>query len=359
MSNDLLVDQRVHKSALSLTKFGFHVLVLGRRFRESKEIEQRMYPVQRLRVFFRNGPLYYFELNLRFFIYLVFNRVKILLANDLDTLPACYFAARIIKCKLVYDSHEYFSEVPELVGHPLKKKIWSALERRMLPKVNSFYTVNRSLADVFSEKYKRPVGFVRNMPLYDQKRPISTNANFDKKIILYQGSVNVGRGLEEMIRAMSFLPEFSLWIVGEGDVLEDLRILVEKLKIPGRVKYFGRVPFDRLKEISRKASLGISLEKNLGLNYFYALPNKIFDYIHAGVPVLVSDLPEMKQIVTDYQVGRIAESHDPEKIAGLIQDIFSKKEDYESFVHNCAIAARELNWQNEEKRLIKYFTFPA
>jgi glycosyltransferase involved in cell wall biosynthesis len=135
------------------------------------------------------------------------------------------------------------------------------------------------------------------------------------KIILYQGALNQGRGLEAAIRAMKFLDGAELWIAGDGDITEQLKLMVAELKLDQKVKFLGRLPLAELSQITRKADLGISLEEDLGLNYRFALPNKLFDYIQAGVPVLVSNLRKMRKIVEQDRMGAIAETHQRKELA--------------------------------------------
>jgi glycosyltransferase involved in cell wall biosynthesis len=352
-------DNRVHKVCLTLREMGYEVLLVGRRFRHSADLPPRPYASRRMRLLFTKGPLFYAEYNLRLFFLLMAARPDTLLANDLDTLLANVVVARLKKIPVVYDAHEYFTEVPELVHRPFTKAIWSRLENKLVPKVNAAWTVCLSIANIYSEKYGIPFRVVRNLPLFSyEKEPERTGKlppEQERPVIIYQGALNMGRGLEQAIRAMQFIPEADLVIAGGGDKEKELRQLAAELRL-NNVTFPGRLPFEELAPLTRRASLGISIEEDLGLNYRYALPNKLFDYIQAGIPVVVSNLPEMHRIVETYSIGLIAESHDPAYLAGIFRRGLFDNELRRSWEPGLETAARELTWENEKSIVTDIFS---
>jgi glycosyltransferase involved in cell wall biosynthesis len=355
--NDLVTDNRVHKVALSLQKMGFEPILIGRVLPGSQPIE-RNYPTHRMKLIFSKGPLFYLEYNFRLLFFLLTTKVDVFVANDLDTLGANYLVSRIKGKPLVYDSHEYFTEVPELIGRPMVKKIWKWLERKLVPKVDAAYTVCDSIAEVYEELYGIDFKVVRNLPVYSENGNIpseTTPIPGATKIILYQGALNMGRGIEAMIRAMQFVEKAELWLVGDGDLTAQLKQLVEELHLEGKVKFLGKLPIDRLSEVTRQADLGLSLEEDLGLNYRFTLPNKLFDYIQAGVPVLVSNLPEMRRIVEQYEIGAIAQTHQSKELAETMTSVLNDSEKNKLWKKNLPQAAKELCWENEEKVLLEIY----
>ncbi len=355
VTNDLVSDQRVHKLASSLQNASFEITLIGRRLKNSKKLSSRPYKTKRMRLLFNTGPLFYFEYNFRLFFFLIFSNTDILLSNDLDTLPANYLVSLLKKNKLVYDSHEYFTEVPELIGRKTKKYIWELIERNILPRLKFSYTVCESIADIYNKKYNIDMKVVRNIPKCKEKKTILEDKERKKNIILYQGAVNIGRGIEHLIRAMHYINNAEFWIIGDGDELEKLKKMVDDEELKGKVIFFGKIPFEQLSEYTRQAKVGISLEENIGLNYYYALPNKLFDYIHAGIPVLGSDLPEISAIINKYDIGLISNSHDKEHLAGLIKKMITNEELRKNWKPNLEIASQELCWENEEKVLLSLF----
>jgi glycosyltransferase involved in cell wall biosynthesis len=186
-------------------------------------------------------------------------------------------------------------------------------------------------------------------------KPQSEKNENAEKIILYQGAVNVGRGLEQAILAMHYVENAKLFIAGGGDIKTKLENLVlnENLKI--KVEFTGRLPLEELAKLTPQADLGLSIEEDLGLNYRFALPNKLFDYIQAQVPVLITNLPEMTAIVNQYKIGEITESLEPRHLAEKINDALNNQEKRKVWKSNLPLAARELTWENEEKVIWEMF----
>jgi len=352
--NDLVTDQRVHRVAQTLYEYGAEVELIGRRFTHSPPVDDRDYSTVRFRLIFNRRFLFYGCYNFRLFFYLLFRGKGILAANDLDTLPACWLVSKLRKMTLVYDCHEYFTEVPELINRKFVRNFWLMIERLLLPRIRHAYTVSEPIAGEYHEKYGTDFKVIRNFPRKEKdesKRPDLLKCGPDR-IIIYQGSLNPGRGLESMILAMKFLINFQFQIFGDGPLRKKLEKLVQEANLNERVIFMGRKPFSELKFYTRQAFLAVSLEENLGKNYYYSLPNKLFDYIQARVPVLVSDLPEMKLIVEKYEVGIVSDTHDPAGLAGIINEMMSNDEKRMIWKKNLLKASNELCWEAERDKLI-------
>ena len=355
VTNDLTGDQRVHKVALSLLKSGHAPVLVGRRLPASKPLT-RSYQCIRFNLIFRKGPLFYVNYNLRLFWFLLFVKADIFVSNDLDTLAAVFFAARLRAKKIVYDSHEYFTEVPELVHRPGVKRIWEMLEAFIFPKLDSVYTVNQSISSIYEKKYGVHVQVIRNLP--PAARPEPTPGFLPERfsghpIIHYQGAVNMGRGLEQMVRAMEFLPEMRLLIAGDGDIRKQLEVLMQELRLTERIFFTGMVPFENLCWYTRQAAIGISIEQDIGLNYRYALPNKLFDYMQAGLPVLASDLPEIKQVVVEAAFGQVVSCFEPAFLAETILQMTANPGQMQQWKQNAIKAFPKYTWETQEPQLIK------
>jgi len=278
-------------------------------------------------------------------------------SNDLDTLTACFVASKLKHAQLVYDSHEFFTEVPELINRKFVRSIWLWLEKNMLPKIKYSYTVNNSLARIYSDKYGISMKVVRNLPFKkNQNFEFNTFMDFPgKKILLYQGSLNLGRGLEMAINAMQYIESGVLVIIGEGDISGQLHQLVLDLHLDSKVKFTGRIAPDLLPSYTSAAFLGLSVEENLGLNYFYTLPNKLFDYIQAHVPVIASNFPEISSIINDFQIGCTFDNHDPVAFAEVINSVIKDTSLYNLWKSNLDSASLNLCWENEEPVLLSIF----
>ena len=354
--NDLSGDQRIHRIASSLSKAGHRVLVIGRELPNSPILTERSYDAHRMKLRFSKGKLFYLEYNLRLFFLLLKQPADLLNANDLDTLLANFLASKCKRIPLIYDSHEYFTEVPELVDRRLTRSVWVLLEKIIFPFLKHIYTVNESIAEIYEEAYHKPVKVIRNLPHRVAPPPLAPlEAPY---ILLYQGALNLGRGIPLMIKTMEHLPpEYLLWIIGKGDVEFSLKTLARESSAKERIIFHGFVPFEKLKAYTRQATIGFSLEEDMGANYHYASPNKLYDYIQAQVPVIVSDLPEMRKLVAKFKVGNILleEQRKPEALAELIREMVETEELYDFWLKNCIEAARTLVWENEEKKLVKIY----
>lgn len=351
VTNDLVTDQRVYKVCKTLYTNDYDIVLIGRLLDDSPALK-RPYRTIRMRLIFNKGFLFYAEYNLRLFLTLLFLKKDVLLANDLDSLWANYLVSRVQGTKLVYDSHELFTEVPELIDRPRVQKFWLALEQQIVPRLKNNYTVCASIANYYKEKYKSPFTVIRNLPELQRHGNMDLPFPIDgKKLILYQGALNKGRGLELMVNTMRYLDHHIFAIVGTGDIEAKLKAIVQEQHLSDKVKFLGRIEPSILKSITPNADLGISIEEDLGLNYRFALPNKLFDYIHAGVPVLVSDLPEMKNILDKYNVGAVISNRNPVALAEQIEDLLKlEKTQWKIPLGN---ATEQLNWNLEKDKLLK------
>lgn len=349
--NDLQGDQRVTRICDALQGQGYDLLLVGRYEKDSQTID-RPYRVKRFRLIFNRGFAFYAEYNIRLFLLLLSQKKDLLYANDLDTLLPNYLISRLLSVPLVYDSHEYFTEVPELINRPGVQSFWLGMEKFIFPSLKNVITVNKDLAQIYCEKYKVPVSVIRNVPEINQRvgcveRKIE---NKQDAILIYQGSLNIGRGIELMIDSMEILGNCKLLVVGSGDISEDLKRRVEAKHLAERVIFKGRMDPTFLRELTPRAALGFSLEEDMGLNYRYALPNKIFDYIHACIPVIVSDLPIMRGFVLENKVGEVLTERNPMALAKLVRRVISEKNSYQPYLE---ATATRFNWNNEKFKLLK------
>lgn len=348
VTNDLGTDQRVHRMAMTLLDMGYEVCLVGRKRPESTPLEPRPYATRRLRLVFHKGKLFYLNFALTLWWWLLWQRADILLSNDMDTLLPNWMVARLRRKVLVYDSHEYWTEVPELVLRPKVRAVWLRLERFLFPRVDAAMTVNASIAKIYQQEYGLPVHVVRNLP---QLIHWEAGPTRKPRQLIYQGALNMGRGIELLIDAMEHLPDYQLIIVGYGNVDKALREQAASRPWAGRIEFMGFVAPEALRPLTRESALGLSLEEDLGKSYHLALPNKLFDYIQAGIPVLVSELPEMVAVVRDHGVGEVltASERTPQKLAGRIQGICENVDKLSAYAANCQHAAKMLNWGHERK----------
>ena len=197
-----------------------------------------------------------------------------------------------------------------------------------------------------------------NKPLVISNLPRRTEFTGTKenvpKVILYQGWLNYSRGIDKAILAMKSIDKAELWIAGGGPLESEFRELAKHNGVDDKVKFLGKLSPEELRKITPKADVGLSIEENNGLSYYYSLPNKISDYIQSRVPVVVSNFPEMTNIVNTFGVGEIIENHSPEHLAEKINFVLTNGKAH--YLHNLTVAADELCWENQEDKILEFFS---
>ena len=354
--NDLSFDQRVDKVSRSLTQNNWDVLLIGRRLSNSKKLD-RNYKTHRISLIFNNGFLFYAEYNLRLFFFLLLKKVHVLHANDLDTLLPMWLLSKVKKVPLVYDSHEFFLGVPEIQNKKMVKFIWKLIERIIFPRLKHVFTVNESIAKLYQNAYNVNVKVLRNVPEQTKIDLIKTKSNLNlpsqKPVVILQGSgINVDRGAEELLEAIALQDQFFLCVIGKGDVFEKLRERALRQDLSKKTMFIDAIPYEEMMQYTMLSDIGVSLDKPNNLNYEFSLPNKFFDYIKAGIPVVSSHLIEIRKLVEQFNCGAMTTSHDPHDILDALQYAFKNKS---SFKKGILQAKEELVWEKEVINLINCY----
>ena len=352
VTNDLTYDQRMARIAGSLQRSGYTVTLIGRQRPSSVTLAAKPYQQKRLFCFFEQGKLFYIEMQMRLFFYLLIHSFDIIYAVDLDTLLPATIVSRIKRKKLIYDAHEYFSETPEVVRRPRVQKVWEWVAKKCIPRADTAITVSHSLAEELSARYKQPFNVIRNMP---ELRPLDKDQAFNQNIpkhssayiILYQGALNEGRGLEAAISAMQYITDVELWLAGEGDLSAALRAQAIEQGVEDKVRFLGYQQPEQLWQITQQAYIGLNLLENRGKSYYYSLANKAFDYIHAHVPAIHMNFPEYKNMQAQYETALLIPDLDEKTIVAAIRRLIADKALYDRLQQNCVEAKREWCWEGE------------
>jgi len=267
-----------------------------------------------------------------------------------------YLISKLFNKKLVYDSHELFTEVPELINRPIVKIIWLQIEKLIVPKLKNMYTVNEAIANIYHNKYSTKVHVIKNIAPSFKDEVLDKNfkkkIKGDHKMLILQGTgINKDRGAEEAIEMMQYLNNTILYIIGSGDIFKSLIEKVKGLKLQEKVFIIGKMPYENLIQYTRIADLGLSLDKNTNLNYEYSLPNKVFDYVQAKTPLLVSNRKLVAEFVSENTIGKVVTTHNPKLLAKIISEIFEDKEQYALWKRNLINVASIYNWENESEKL--------
>lgn len=350
VTNDLSYDQRMIRICTSLANAGYQVRLVGRERRTSRPLTEKIFGQKRLRCWFEKGKLFYVEYNIRLFFYLIFNKYDIVCAVDLDTILPGLIISRLKRKKCIYDAHEYFTETPEVVRRPAVKRIWEWVADFAIPRVDAAYTVGEGLAELFEKRYKKPFNVIRNVPFYQDE--ITKSA---RNIILYQGTLNEGRGLEQVIEAMQWIDNAELWLAGEGDLSNLLRQKVTDLKLENKIKFLGYLQPEALREVTLQAKIGLNLLENRGLSYYYSLANKAFDYIQAALPSIQMNFPEYQKINALHNVFLLIDDLAIKTIQDAIQKLLQEENYYNQLKLNCLQAKTNFTWEEEAQKLIAFY----
>ena len=349
VTSDIVSDQRMDRICSSLANNNYQVTIICRKT-SSTELLPKPYKVIRMNNFFRSGKLFYIEHNIKLLFLLLFKRFDSVCAIDLDTLVPAFLIGSLKRKPIVYDAHEYFTEVIEVISRPKIQKLWKAIEAWIVPKLSYAYTVSQSIADLYKKEYGTHFELIRNIAVLEDD-DIHTNKDCD---LIYIGAVNAGRGLEEIIEAIKDT-NVTLKVCGNGDVFDKIKKEVKNNNLEQQVQLLGFVPPHELKKITKTARIGILILEKQSLSYYYSLANKFFDYTHAELPQILIDFPEYRILNKEFEVAVLTPNTTTE-IKSAISKLLADDELYNRLKNNTKQAKRVWNWQNEEKTLLNFYS---
>lgn len=352
VTNSMHQDQRLQKICSALTKNNYEVHLVGIKKKPSL-FTSREFQCHSIPVLFKRGPLFYFEVQLRFLLFLLFKKLDAVIANDLDTIPAAKVISKLRSKKLFIDLHEYFAEVPELEDKPIRKRIWNAIAKFGINKNSINYTVNASLAKIFGEIYNAPFAVVHNFPKYQDA--YSNEAESKSFNLVYVGMINKGRGIKESIKAFQDLDHVKLSIYGDGDEYAECKALIDKLALQNRVVMKGFVPHDEIRAKLSNFDIGLNLLSGTSLNYYYSSANKFFDYTAAGVPSINMNFPEYQRFNNEHEVAILIDECTTDLIRNTLNSIVSNPGKLQELKSNCLHAKEKWQWNTEASKLVKLY----
>lgn len=360
VSNDLNHDQRVLKTCQTLQDAGWSPHIVGREMAGSAPLNTGFHS-ERLRLPFSSGAAFYASLQIGVLRALLRMKVDAIWANDLDTLLPAFLVARLRKLPLVYDSHEFFTEAAGLSGRPFQRNVWLALERWLFPRISAVITVNDAIADAYAARYPLAAGgrplVVRNMPRYRGNQVVS-GAGWRERLgipvaapfLILQGAyLDVDRGVKQALEALVEHKAWYLVVVGAGVEWDWAQSQLERFS--GRLITLPKMPFEELRGLTSAADIGLSLDQGVHGNYYMSLPNKLFDYIHAGIPVVASAMPEVARVVNEWHIGRVVDEATPRSIGEAVAWVLEAPQS--EWKIRCSDAAAALHWENEEPKILE------
>lgn len=350
VTNDLTYDQRMIRICLSLANNGHKIILVGRKLRSSLPLKKMPFDQKRLSCFFSKGKFFYLEYNMRLFFYLLPKKTDCFCAIDLDTILPVLFCSKIKKTTRVYDAHELFCEMKEIITRPNIYRVWKRIEEFAVPKFVNGYTINKPIAKEFKKMYDRDYAIIRSIAIKQDFEPARKEAPF----ILYQGAVNEGRSFETLIPAMK-LVNAPLIIAGDGNFFEQAKDLVAKNILQEKIIFKGKIEPHFLKDLTRQAAIGITLFDDKGLSNYYSLANRFFDYMQACIPQLCVNYPAYEEINNEFEIAILIDDLSPDSIATQLNRMLEDKDLYSHLQQNCLKAREIYNWQNEEKKLLEFY----
>lgn len=285
-------------------------------------------------------------------------RANLVHAHDVNTLPTAWLAARFSRARLVYDAHEISTSRE---GYSSFRRLVGFVEKQLMPKVDGSITTTDARAKYFARAY----GIAR--PTVLQNRPRLTHCKNSNRIreelelkaswpiILYQGGLQQGRGLEKLIRTAADVPNAYFVFIGGGRLALDLAHLRDKLGLQERVHFIPTVSLSQLPSYTASADIGVQPIENTCLNHYTTDSNKLFEYLIAGLPVVATDFPEIRRIVRSNNVGLLVPANDSSSLAGALIQLVTDLELRSTFATNARSTAGKLNWEEQENRLVELY----
>lgn len=350
VTNDLNYDQRMIRICSALSKDGHDVTLIGFKRKNSKALIDRPFKQKRIPIIAEKGKLLYIDYWIKLFFVLLFRKADVFCAIDLDTIMPVYYASKLRGKKRVYDAHELFTELKEVISRPSVHKMWLWIEQHSVPNFPVGYTIGDCYAAEFKRKYGVEYGVVRNATIL---KPL-TIPEKKEKYILYQGAVNVGRRFEQLIPAMQYV-DTPLIICGEGNFFEETKALVAQYKLEHKITFKGYVPPEELRQYTLSAYIGITLFEDTSLSNKLSMANRFFDYMHSAVPQVCNQYPEYEKVNAEFEIASLVDDPTPENIALAINKLLNDREYHKKLEQNC-LSAREIYcWQMQEKTLLKTY----
>jgi glycosyltransferase involved in cell wall biosynthesis len=360
--NPIDYERRIINQAYTGKNLGYRIWIFALGKPDDKSIKRcKLYILRRLKtIFHAGGPLKFFIYNFKLFFHLIGKRFDLFHCHDLWVLPSVTLAVIMNKGVLIYDAHEYYAGLEIFNRAKMRKRIWLLIERLCMPHVNALITVSPELGELYRKRYKilKQIHIILNVPRYESTAYIQAQ-NILKKgedfVIVFHGHFKPGRGLENLIQAIKIVPGVKLLLIGGGELEHKLRRMVKKEGLQERIIFRNYIPTQLLISASAQADIGVVLFEPTSINYKYALPNKFFEYLLAGLPILASNIETLQHYIKKYNVGITVDPSDVKSIAQGIVNMKSKKPQLQSWKENALRAVKELNWEKEEKKLINLY----
>lgn len=390
--NNFTNDKRVMQISESLAKYGYDLTVLAAKYhKQLPKSEIRTYKIYRISVFsslytksstksmigktnintkpIRNkikirsiisSLLNWFTFNCGAFFKILLIKPDFIYCNDLITLTVGFVAGRLLKSKIFFDSHELW-----LYGNTfnnstkIRQIMWKIIQKHLISKVDCVITTTDLRAKTFIDQYNlKKVNVLKNTPKYkalNKKNLFREEYNIPEssKILLYQGLISKKRGVFTIVDVIKDIPDVTLIVMGMGNETNDLIHYISENDLDSKVFVKEAVSLDKLLDYTSSADIGLQLLKNVDLNHYTTISNKIFEYIMAELAIIASDFPEIRKVVINNDVGLVVDPANETMIKNAIKMLINDPE----LLENCKINSRKIkkifSWEEEEKKLFE------
>jgi len=353
-------ERRIQNQAGSASEAGYNVWIvaMGKPFEKNQE-KKKKYLLWRIHTpYYRGGPLKFLHFNWKLVLFLFKKRPDIIHCHDLWVLPAAVLPAIFIKCKLIYDAHEYYPGLEIFTRKKIRCYIWLLIEKLSVHFIDYLITVSKPLGKLYKRRYRKLpyIEIIRNLPKYE--KPMAKRVSLidtPAKKLLFHGHFRPGRGLLNLVQAVSRIPDVHLILIGDGELKKDLKKMVYEKNVDKRVSFFDYIATDNLISTASQADIGVVLFEPTSINYRYALPNKFFEYIMAGLPLLASNICTFRSIISKYDIGLFVDPSDIDAIVKAVEEMIGNNEKQFLWRKNSLALALSLNWETEEKKLLAIY----
>lgn len=305
-----------------------------------------------------SGPKFFWRTHQQFKSVLGNVQASVYHASDLYTLPAMHGAAVREQSRLVFDSRELYTHLPATIRRPWVRATWKSVQHRYIRRADCIYTVSDSIAQHLLKH--NPINTVHVMHNVPKPQASASNSSLRQqldlppnvKIVLHQGNLQRHRGVAAMVEAMHYIERCVLVFLGGGPLKAEAHQLVSQLNLDSKIRFMDPVPPDQLLGLTASADLGLVFLEDCCLNHRYALPNKLFEYLSAGIPIIASNLPEIAKIITQFKVGCVVQAGDAEALGNAINDAFNDPKQCQIWARNTPLVQEFFNFAIESNHFI-------
>jgi glycosyltransferase involved in cell wall biosynthesis len=354
VTNDLVYDQRMNRICTSLANAGYDVTLIGRTHSKSPALQSKPFRQKRFRCFFKKGKLFYAEYNIKLFFILLFAKVDVYCAIDLDSILPNLLASKIRGKKRVYDAHELFCEMEEVYTRPRIYKMWKWIEKISVPHFDNGYTIGDFYAQEYKKMYNKNYTVVRNATVLNEAEQLPNKEEIT--YILYQGAVNEGRSFDTLIPAMQHV-NGKMIICGNGNYFEQTKALITKYNLQDKITMTGYIKPLELINYTRNAYIGITIfsDASKSKSNYLSMGNRFFDYMHSAIPQICVNYPEYNKVNSEFEISLLVDDLQEKTLADAINKLLLDKNYYNRLRNNALQCRKQYCWQQEEKKLISFY----